>query len=148
MITFRRGKAKVRVPTQPRKGTGKDLTPLYAECVNMLEGLADEEEDQYLLENPKIVPLFEIDVAEAVSPYLLQPDGTEAGPDREAIRELRQAQEALEREMAVSQRVKVSQLEEVNLGTAEEAKPVHITKEQNGDHYTSQRVSRRLCLVV
>ena len=56
IITFRRGKAKVRVPTQPRTGTGKELTPLYAECVNMLEGLADEEEDQYLQENPKIVP--------------------------------------------------------------------------------------------
>jgi hypothetical protein len=44
----------------------------------MLEGLADEEEDQYLQENLKIVPLFEIDVAEAISPYLLQPDVTEA----------------------------------------------------------------------
>ena len=134
IITFRRGKAKVRVPTQPRTGTGKDLTPLYAECVNMLEGLADEEEDQYLQDNPKIVPLFEIDVAEAVSPYVLQPDETDAEPDKEAIRELRQAQEALEREMAVSQRVKASQLEEVNLGTAEEAKPVHIAKEMNAEN--------------
>ena len=71
IITFRCDKAKVRVPTQPRSSTGKELTPLYAECVNMLEGLADEEVDQYLQENPKIVPLFEIDVAEAVSPYIV-----------------------------------------------------------------------------
>ena len=40
----------------------------YAECVNMLEGLADEEVDQYLQVNPKIVPLFEINVVEVVSP--------------------------------------------------------------------------------
>ena len=37
----------------------------------MFEGLAEEEVDQYLQENLKIVPLFEIDVAEAVSPYIL-----------------------------------------------------------------------------
>ena len=61
----------------------------------MLEGLADEEEAQYLQENPKIVPLFEIDITEAVAPYLLQPNETEAEPDKDAIRELRQAQEAL-----------------------------------------------------
>ena len=85
-MTFRRGKAKVRVPTQPRSSTGKELTPLYAECVNMLEGLADEEVDQYLQENPKIVPLFEIDVAEAVSLHIIQPDETDEEPDKEAIR--------------------------------------------------------------
>ena len=137
IITFRRGKAKVRVPTQPHSSTGKELTPLYAECVNMLEGLADEEVDQYLQENPKIVPLFEIDVAEAVSPYILQPEENDEEPDKEVIRELRQAQEALEREMAVSQRVKASQLEEVNLGTTEDARPVHIAKEMTPDNKTA-----------
>ena len=137
IITFRRGKAKVRVPTQPHSSTGKELTPLYAECVNMLEGLADEEVDQYLQENPKIVPLFEIDVAEAVSPYILQPEENDEEPDKEVIRELRQAQEALEREMVVSQRVKASQLEEVNLGTTEDARPVHIAKEMTPDNKTT-----------
>ena len=57
----------------------------------MLEGLADEEVDQYLEENPKIVPLFEIDVAEGVSPYISQPEDAAEEPDREAIRELQQA---------------------------------------------------------
>ena len=137
IITFRRGKAKVRVPTQPRSSTGKELTPLYAECVNMLEGLADEEVDQYLQENPKIVPLFEIDVAEAVAPYIMQPEDADEEPDKEAIRELRQAQEALEKELAVSQRVKASQLEEVNLGTAEDARPVHIAKEMTPERKTA-----------
>ena len=66
MITFRRGKTKVRVPTHPRASTGKELTPLYAESINMLEGLTDEEVEHYLEENPKIVPLFEIGMAEAI----------------------------------------------------------------------------------
>ena len=109
IITFLRGKAKVRVPTQPRSAIGKELTSLCAECVNMLEGVADEEVFQYLQENPKIVPLFEI--AEAVSLYILQPNETDEELDKEVIREFRQAQEALEREMEVSQRVKAFQLE-------------------------------------
>ena len=33
----------------------------------MLDGLADEEVDRYLEEDPKIVPLFEVDVVEAVT---------------------------------------------------------------------------------
>ena len=48
VITFRRGKNKVRVPTQPRAGTKKDLTPIYAESINMLAGLAEDEVDRYL----------------------------------------------------------------------------------------------------
>ena len=67
IITFRRGKTKVRVPTQPHSIAGKEMTPLYAEGINMLEGLADEEVNQYLQEKPKIV-------AEAVSSYILQPE--------------------------------------------------------------------------
>ena len=90
-ITFRRGKTKVRVPTQPQAGPGKDVTPLYAESVNMLAGLADEEVDRYLEENPRIVPLFEVDVAEAVSPYMVQTKEAGEEPDKDAIRELRQA---------------------------------------------------------
>ena len=36
--------------------------------------------------------------------------------------------------MAVSQRVKASQLEEVNLGTGEEARSVHIAKEMSPEN--------------
>ena len=48
--------------------TKKDITPLYVEGINMMEGLADEEVDQYLKENPKIVSLFKINVVEMVTP--------------------------------------------------------------------------------
>ena len=95
----------------------------------MLEGLVDEEIDCYLDENLRIVPLFEVDVAKAVSPYIVQPDDAGEGPDQDAIWELRQTQDILEREMAISQRVNASQLEEVILGTGEETRPVHVAKE-------------------
>ena len=103
----------------------------------MLEGLADEEVNEYLQENSKIVPLLEIDMAEVVSPYIMQPDEADEEPNKDAIKELRQAQEVLEREMAVSQSVKASQLEEVNLGTVEDARPVHIAKVMTPENKTA-----------
>ena len=123
IITFRRGKNKVRVPTQPRVRTSKEVTPLYAESINMLEGLPDEEVNRYLEEHPKIVPLFEVDITEAVIPYVTNPRKESDEPDQEAIPELRQAQESLEREMTISQRVKASQLEKMDLGTNDKPRP-------------------------
>ena len=93
----------------------------------MLEGLPDEEIDRYMEEHPKIVPLFEVDITAAVGPYITTPEPDE--PDQAAIRELRQAQESLEREMTISQRVKASQLEEVDLGTMDKPRPVKVAKE-------------------
>ena len=58
VITFPRGKAKVRVPTQPRAGTSKELKPLYADSINMLDSLGDDEVDRYIDEHQKVVPLF------------------------------------------------------------------------------------------
>ena len=100
---FRRGKTKARVPTQPQAGPDKEVSPLFAESMNMLEGLADDEVDPYLEENPRIVPLFEVDIVEGVSPYIVQTEDDSEEPDNDAIRELRQAHDALEREMVVSQ---------------------------------------------
>ena len=57
----------------------------------MLEGMADEEVDRYLEENTKIVPLFEVEVAKAVSPYIVQTDDVSEEPVKDAIRELQQA---------------------------------------------------------
>ena len=84
-------------------GPGKDVTQLYAESMIVLEELADEEVDGYLEENPRLVPLFEVDVEEAVSPYIVQTEDAGEEPNKNAIRELRQAQETWEREMVVSQ---------------------------------------------
>ena len=101
MISFRCGKTKVWVLTQERAGTSKQLTPLYAEWINMLNGLVDEEVDQYLKELPKIVLLFKVDVSEAVTPYINSREEDIGDPDPEAIRELRKAQEAFENKMVV-----------------------------------------------
>ena len=50
-------------------------------------------------------------------------------PDPEVIRELRNENEELEKEMAISQRVEASTLEEVNLGMSEDPRLVSIAKE-------------------
>ena len=40
--------------TLERVATKKDITPLYAEGINMMERLVNEEVDQCLEENPKM----------------------------------------------------------------------------------------------
>ena len=66
MISFRRGKTKVRIITEERLTTPHNTTPLYAEGVHMLAGLADKEVDDFLEDHPTIIPLFEIDAISAV----------------------------------------------------------------------------------
>ena len=132
IINFRRGQTKFRVPTRERIMTNKETTPLYAEGVR-LDRLVDEEVDRYLEENPKLVPLFEINVIEVVSPYVLRKttsiDEDLWEPDPEVVVELRHAQEAFEGGMEISRCVKGSILEEVNLGTVEDPRPISIAKE-------------------
>ena len=72
MISFRQGKTKARPITEERISTPQNTTPLYAEGVHMLDGLADEEVDHFLAEHPTIVPLFEIDVIMAIEQLLGQ----------------------------------------------------------------------------
>ena len=66
MISFCQGKTKVRPITEERISTPQNTTPLYAEGVHMLDGLAEEEVDHFLEEHPTIVSLFEIDVILAI----------------------------------------------------------------------------------
>ena len=40
----------------------KGITPLYAEDINMLEGVDDTELEAYLDDHPRIVPLLGIDI--------------------------------------------------------------------------------------
>ena len=35
----------------------------------MMEGLDDAEEEQYFEDNPKIIPLFEVDIMQTLTPY-------------------------------------------------------------------------------
>ena len=66
MISFRRGKTKVRIVTEECLTTPHKTMPLYAEGVHMLDRLADEEVDDFLEDHPTIIPLFEIDAISAV----------------------------------------------------------------------------------
>jgi hypothetical protein len=87
----------------------------------MLKGLKEEEADTFIQENPTLVPLYEIYVIKEMEPY--------QNLEEVVIIELGRAREALERESAMSQRVRPTELEELNLGTAEELHNVLIAKE-------------------
>ena len=95
----------------------------------MLDELADEEVDWYLEEHPKIVMLFEVNVVEAVMLYVTSREKDTYELDSEVIQELQQALEALEKERAMSQHVKASTLEDINLNTIKEPRPVNVVKE-------------------
>ena len=45
----------------------KGITPLYAEDINMLEGIEDTKLEAYLEEHLRIIPLFEIEVIETTT---------------------------------------------------------------------------------
>ena len=110
-LTFQKSKTNIRVSTQEKVGTKKDSMPLYAQSVNMMEGLDEGEVTQYFEENPKIILLYEIDVVDIITPYIVNEEkdtdisDTEARLDDRSLRELCLQQEALERELQVSQRV-------------------------------------------
>ena len=102
----------------------------------MMEGLDDTEVNQYFEENPKIIPLFEIDVVDIIAPYIsdeaneAETSDTEDAIDEMTRRELRLHQEAMERKMQVSQRVQASTLEEFNLTDDDnEQRTILIAKE-------------------
>ena len=112
----------MRVPTEDRIVTKKEIVPLYAESINMMEGLEDSEIEQYLDENAiEIIPLFEINAVEIITPYvnkadfgsddleIITPyvnkanfgsDDQEHQPDPKTLIKLRKQQEGMERENA------------------------------------------------
>ena len=86
--------------------------------------------EHYLDENPRIVPLFEIDVGGTADSYAspIESTGHDDELGQEAIAELQRAQEAFEREMEISRRVATTELEEVNMGTIAEPHTISIAK--------------------
>mgnify|MGYP000187975492 FL=1 len=100
----------------------------------MLDGLTDEEVDHFLEEHSTIVPLFEINVLTVVRPYVSEPATEEnevhQEPDPTSIEKLRHARNTLDHELAISQRVKV---EEVNLGSSTKPRTLKIATELASD---------------
>ena len=71
----------------------KEISPLYAKKIHMLDGLEDEELECYLDENPRIVPLFGIDVGETTESYasLIETATRDVKSSKDTIAELRHA---------------------------------------------------------
>ena len=116
ILTFRKGQSKFRVSTQEKISTSRQYLPVHAKAVNMMEGLDEAEEDQYFEDNPKIIPLFEVNIIQTLTSYMGEEDKEEKiHVDEKTLKELRLQQEATERDMQVSQRVQASALEKLNL---------------------------------
>ena len=104
MISFWCGKTKVRILTEAQTPTPPNNSPTYAEGVHMIDGLTDDEMNSFLDEHPTIVPLFEINVLSVVEPYVTNPIDHKYShePDPTSMKELQQARDALDRELAIS----------------------------------------------
>ena len=100
------------------------------EGVHKLDRLDEEEVDNFLDEHPTIIPLLEIDVILAISSPMAEGATEETlpqtEPDPTTIVELRHACDAFVRELAISQRVKASTLESLNLGSDENPRTLKI----------------------
>ena len=70
---FWRRKTKVHVAKEEQVPIPKDAPPLYTKGVHMLDGLADDEVNSFFKDHLKIIPLFDIDIVEAVNPYVSEP---------------------------------------------------------------------------
>ena len=94
---------------------------MYVESINTLEVLDDGETNQYFDDNPRIIPLFEINIVDIITPYMTNEEKYDEileekeTLDDKTLRELRLQQEAREKEMQVSHRVQASTLVELNL---------------------------------
>ena len=145
MLTFRKGKSKIRVSTKEKITTSRQCLPIHAEAVNMMEGLDEIEEKQYFNDNPKIIPLFEVDMVQALTPYVEEQSNT-VPIDEQSLKEIRLQQEACEKEMLVSQRVQASSLEELNLAEDDlKSKPILIAKDmRNEDKNKKRRVVKTI----
>ena len=81
--------------TQVKVATRWDCITLYIESVNTMEELDDCEVNKYFEENPKIIPLFEIDIVDIITPYISNEEketdifDTEETLDDKPLRELR-----------------------------------------------------------
>ena len=65
--------------TQEKVSTTRQCLQVHAEVVNMLEGLEEAEEAQYFEDNPKIIPLFEVNILQARTPPHIEEEANKEG---------------------------------------------------------------------
>ena len=96
-----------------------------------MEGLDEAEEDQYFNDNPKIIPVFKVEILHTLTTYIEDKED-EIPVDDWTLKEIWLQQETTEMEMKVSERVQASALEELNLVDADtdaEPKAILIVKD-------------------
>ena len=69
VLTLRKGKTKIQISTQDKVSTSRQCLSVHAESVNMMEGLGEAEDDRNFTDNPKIIPLFEVDILQTLTTY-------------------------------------------------------------------------------
>lgn len=154
-IVIRKGKRKVKLMMTSKKVIPKELRPLQVETINMIPELLEDEEDEFLNNNPSVVPVFEVDVDSILKQYVynnnnkqeskdpiqkdqqldrdmqevLQQDLDEEKPEetKEGVDAVIQAQKDYEEYLSKSTRVKEDELQDLNLGTQEDPKNVRIS---------------------
>ena len=144
-LSIRRGRRKVKIPLREKKRLNNAVWPVIAETVNMLEGLEDDEEEQFLQANADLVPLCSVDVAMIAATYTSpQPEvfltGADAakvlGSDLKSLEEFEpeddlqtilEKERAFEALMSKVTRVQEDVLETVYLGEDQVSKPVKIS---------------------
>lgn len=62
-LTVRKGRRKVWISLGSCRQRAQVAWPIIAENVNMVEGLKDDEEEQFLKANPDLVPLYLADIS-------------------------------------------------------------------------------------
>ena len=107
VLTFWKGKSKIRVSTKEKITTSRQCLPIHAEVVNMMEGLDETEEKHYSNDNLKSIPLFELDIVQALTPYV-EDQSDIVHVDEQTLKEIWLQPEACEKEMLVSQRVQAA----------------------------------------
>ena len=81
----------------------REWVPLYAESINMIQGLDDGDLNQYSEENPKTIPLFEIDVVEIMTPCINTEElASNVQMDEKSLRELTLARGNGKRDASIS----------------------------------------------
>ena len=73
----------------------------------MMECLDDGEVNQYFEEDPKIIPLFEIDIVDIITPYISNGEKDDSSDmeeplDNKTLRDLCLQQEAMERNVGLT----------------------------------------------
>ena len=154
LITIRQGKKKVKIQMVPTEVLPRNARALYAQGINMVEELADDEEDEFLKVNSSVIPVFEINVANIVEQYKSKrkqnttaeqqdQQNTSAEQEQEEqlkteeeekfhIQQIIKAEQSFEEHLSKLSRVKEDDLQELNLGSEGEPQTVKISVHVEG----------------